>query len=139
MAYRFRWPLLLLSLVPLLPAAYLLSSDSDLELEVKPPATEAVRAVELIDRELPGRPPVIGLVFSHATLAATDPAFREAVARALVPLRLDKRVARIRTAWDSQPPEATRLSRDGHRTWVTVELTGREPAFASMTLLEFLK
>jgi RND superfamily putative drug exporter len=132
-AFRFRWPLLLLSLVPLLPAAYLLSSDSDLELEVKPPATEAVRAVDLMDRELPGRPPTIGLVFSHATLAATDPAFREAVQRALAPLRLDKRVARIRTAWDSQPPEATRLSRDGHRTWVTVELTGRAPAFASMT------
>ena len=133
MAYRFRWPLLLLSLVPLLPAAYLLSSDSDLELEVKPPATEAVRAVELIDRELPGRPPAIGLVFSHATLGATDPAFREAVDRALTPLRADKRVARIRSSWDTQPPDATRLSRDGHRTWVTVELTGRAPAFASMT------
>ena len=119
--------------MPLLPAAYLLSSDSDLELEVRPPVTEAVRAVELIDRELPGRPPTIGLVFSHATLATTDPAFREAVQRALAPLRLDKRVARIRTAWDSQPPEATRLSRDGHRTWVAVELTGRAPAFASMT------
>ena len=133
MAFRFRWSLLLLSLLPLLPAAYLLSSGSDLDLEARPPATEAVRAVELMDRDLPGRPPTIGLVFSHATLAATDPAFREAVERALVPLRLDKRVARIRTAWDSQPPEATRLSRDGHRTWVTVELTGRAPAFASMT------
>jgi putative drug exporter of the RND superfamily len=132
-AYRFRWPLLLLSFVPLLPAAFLLSSGSDLELEVKPPATEAVRAVELMDRELPGRPPTIGLVFSHATLGATDSAFREAVERALAPLRADKRVARIRTAWDTQPPEATRLSRDGHRTWVTVELTGRAPAFASMT------
>jgi RND superfamily putative drug exporter len=132
-AYRFRWPLLLLSFVPLLPAAFLLSSGSDLELEVKPPATEAVRAVELMDRELPGRPPTIGLVFSHATLGATDPAFREAVERALAPLRADKRVARIRTAWDTQPPEATRLSRDEHRTWVTVELTGRAPAFASMT------
>jgi RND superfamily putative drug exporter len=132
-AYRFRWSLLLLSLVPLLPAAYLLSNGSDLELEVTPPATEAVRAVELMDRELPGRPPTIGLVFSHATLGATDPAFRAAVERALAPLRADKRVARIRTAWDSQPPEATRLSRDAHRTWVTVELTGRAPAFASMT------
>mgnify|MGYP006338020029 CR=1 FL=1 len=28
---------------------------------------------------------------------------------------------------------STRLSRDGHRTWVAVELTGRAPAFASMT------
>ena len=133
MAFRFRWSLLLLSLLPLLPAAYLLSSGSDLDLEVRPPATEAVRAVELMDRDLPGRPPTIGLVFSHATLGAADPAFRAAVERALAPLRADKRVARIRTAWDTQPPDPTRLSRDGHRTWVVVELTGRAPAFASMT------
>jgi RND superfamily putative drug exporter len=132
-AFRFRWSLLLLSLLPLLPAAYLLSSGSDLDLEARPPATEAVRAVELMDRDLPGRPPTIGLVFSHATLGATDPAFRAAVERALAPLRADKRVARIRTAWDTQPPDPTRLSRDGHRTWVVVELTGRAPAFASMT------
>ena len=100
---------------------------------MRPPETEAVRAVELIDRELPGRPPTIGFVLSHPTLAVTDPAFRQAVERALAPLRSDKRIARIRTAWDSQPPDPIRLSRDGHRTWVTVELTGRAPAFASMT------
>jgi putative drug exporter of the RND superfamily len=94
--------------------------------------TEAVRAVELMDRELPGRPPTIGFVFSHPTLDATDPAFRTAVERALAPLKTDKRVARIRTAWDAQPPDPTRLSRDGRRTWATVELTGKAPAFASM-------
>jgi putative drug exporter of the RND superfamily len=117
----------------LIPAAWILLHGADLELQVQPPVTEAVRAVELIDRELPGRPPTIGLVFSHPTLRATDPAFRTAVEQALAPLKADKRVARIRTAWDSQPPEATRLSRDGHRTLASVELTGREPAFASMT------
>ncbi|HET7343293.1 MAG TPA: MMPL family transporter, partial [Methylomirabilota bacterium] len=36
-------------------------------------------------------------------------------------------------AWDSSPPEAARISRDGHHTHVTVELQGRAPAFASMT------
>src|SRR5262249_2356010 len=44
-----------------------------------------------------------------------------------------KRVTRIRAAWDSSPPDASRISRDGHRTHVTVELQGRAPAFASMT------
>jgi RND superfamily putative drug exporter len=122
-----------LSFVPLLPAAWVLFHGADLELQVRPPVTDAVRAVELMDSELPGRPPTIGLVFGHPTLSVTDPAFRAAVERALAPLRADKRVARIRTAWDSQPPEATRLSRDGHRTLASVELTGREPAFASMT------
>jgi putative drug exporter of the RND superfamily len=131
--YRFRWPLLLISLLPLLPAAYVLSRGSDLDLEVRPPVTDAVRAVDLMDRELPGRPPTIGLVFSHSTRQATDPAFRQAVEWALAPLKADKRVARIRTAWDTQPPDATRLSRDGHRTYASVELTGRAPAFASMT------
>jgi hypothetical protein len=67
------------------------------------------------------------------TLLATEPAFRKAVEEALAPLRTDARVTRIRTAWDRDPPEAARLSRDGRRTWVTVELTGRVPAFASMS------
>jgi putative drug exporter of the RND superfamily len=120
------------SLVPLVPAAWLLLRGANLELEAQPPATDAVRAVELMDRELPGRPPTIGFVFSHPTLGATEPAFRAAVERALAPLKSDKRVARIRTAWDSQPPDASRLSGDGRRTWVTVELAGRAPAFASM-------
>ncbi|HEX2441853.1 MAG TPA: MMPL family transporter, partial [Methylomirabilota bacterium] len=133
MAYRFRWPLLLLSFLPLIPAAVLLLGGADLELEVQPPLTDSVRAVQLMDRELPGRPPTIGFIFSHATLSATDAAFREAVERAVAPLKLDKRVARIRTAWDSQPPDPVRISHDGHHTWVTVELTGRAPAFASMT------
>ena len=132
-AHRHRWLVLLLSLVPLLPAAWLLRAEHELEPTVHPPAIEAVRAVELMDRELPGQPPTIGLIFGHPSLRATDSPFREAVERALAPLRDDKRVARIRAAWDSSPPEAARISRDGHRTHVTVELKGRTPAFASMT------
>jgi putative drug exporter of the RND superfamily len=132
-AHRHRWVMLLLSLVPLAPAAWLLRSEHDLETTVRPPAVEAVRAVELMDRELAGQPPSIGFVLSHPTLRASDPAFRAAVERALAPLRGDRRVARVRTAWDTSPPEAARISRDGHRTYATVELRGRAPAFASMT------
>ena len=123
----------MLSLVPLVPAAWVLLGGNVLELRVTPPATEAVRAVEIMDRELPARPHTIGFVFSHPTLSVTDPAFRAAVEQALAPLGKDKRVTRVRTAWDRDPPEAARLSRDGRRTWVTVELTGRAPAFASMS------
>jgi len=121
------------SLAPLVPAAWLLLGGARLEMEAQPPATNAVRAVELMDRELPGRPPTIGFVFSHPTLRVTEPGFRAAVEGALAPLRSDARVARIRTAWDSQPPDPSRLSLDGRRTWVVVELRGRAPAFASMT------
>ncbi|HEU4371508.1 MAG TPA: MMPL family transporter [Methylomirabilota bacterium] len=106
---------------------------SDLERQVTPPATEAVRAVELMDRELPGRPPTIGLVLSHPTLPVTDPVFRQAVEQALAPLRTDAHVARVRTAWDRSPPDPVWLSRDGRRTYAEVELHGRAPAFASMT------
>jgi putative drug exporter of the RND superfamily len=122
-----------LSLLPLVPAAWVLLAGDVLDMRVTPPATEAVRAVEIMDRELPARPHTIGFVFTHPTLSVTDPAFRAAVEQALTPLRKDKRVTRVRTAWDRDPPEAARLSRDARRTWVTVELTGRAPAFASMS------
>ena len=123
----------MLSLLPLVPAAWVLLGGNVLDMRVTPPATEAVRAVEIMDRELPARPHTIGFVFTHPTLSVTDPAFRAAVEQALAPLRQDKRVTRVRTAWDRDPPEAARLARDGRRTWVTVELTGRAPAFASMS------
>jgi RND superfamily putative drug exporter len=119
--------------VPLLPAARVLLDGGALDVQVTPPATDAVRAVEIMDRELPARPPAIGFVFTHPSLAATDPAFHGAVEQALAPLRQDARVTRIRTAWDRDPPEAARISRDERRTWVAVELTGRAPAFASMS------
>src|SRR5919109_2817514 len=131
-AHRHRWAVLLLSLGPMLPAMWLLRHNPDLDTTVRPPAVEAVRAVELMDRELPAQPPTIGFIFSHATLRTSDPAFRAAVEQALAPLRADARVVRIRTAWDSVPPDAARISRDGHRTHVVVELQGRAPAYASM-------
>ena len=132
-AHRYRWAVLLLSLVPLAPAAWLLRAETALEPTVRPPSIEAVRAVELMDRELPGQPPTISFIFGHASLRVTDPPFRAAVERALAPLRNDQRVARIRTAWDRVPPDPARISRDGHRTHAVVELRGRAPAFASMT------
>jgi uncharacterized membrane protein YdfJ with MMPL/SSD domain len=131
--HRYRWVVLALSLVPLAPAAWLVRADHELEPTVRPPAIEAVRAVELMDRELPGQPPTIGFIFSHPSLTVADPAFRPAVERALAPLRQDDRVARIRTAWDHVPPDPARVSSDGHRTHAVVELRGRAPAFASMT------
>jgi uncharacterized membrane protein YdfJ with MMPL/SSD domain len=132
-AHRYRWPVLLLSLVPLLPAAWLLRGDGALEATMRPPDVEAVRAVTLMDRELPGQPPSIGFILSHPAWRATDPTFRAAVERTLAPLRADTRIARIRSPWDSTPPDPRRISRDGHRVHVVVELHGRAPAFASMT------
>src|SRR5207249_2850894 len=83
-----------LSLVPLLPAAWLLRREAALEVTVRPPDVEAVRAVTLMDRELPGQPPSIGFILGHPRWRATDPEFRAAVERTLAPLRADPRVAR---------------------------------------------
>jgi RND superfamily putative drug exporter len=132
-AYRFRWPLLVLALVPIAPAGWLLVRGNHLEDQVTPPPSESVRAVELMERELPARPPVIGLVLSHPSLRVNDIDFRQAVEAALAPLRKDTRVAQVRTAWDRSPPDPAWLSRDGRRTYAEVVLHGKAPAFASMT------
>src|SRR5439155_21426008 len=87
--------------------------------------SESGRAASLIARELPGQPISFDLILSHPALAATDPAFRAEVERALAPLRRDPRVERVRTAYDAQPPDPAYLSRDGRRTRAVVELTQR--------------
>src|SRR2546429_330676 len=128
--HRLRWWLVALSLLPL--ALWLgVVPGERLDESVVPPEMESVRAVRILDEELAPRPPSFGLIFSSATLSATDPRFVAEVRRALVPLRGDPRVARIRTPWDGPAPDPRSISADGRRAAVTVELVGRAPAFAS--------
>src|SRR5438132_1306028 len=96
--------------------------------------TESGRAAAMIARELPGQPVSFDLIFSSRTLRATDAGFRAEVERALAPLRADARVARIRTAYDTEPPDPAHLSRDGRRTRAVVELKQRA---SGPTSLEF--
>src|SRR2546421_638319 len=131
--HRLRWWLVALSLLPL--ALWLAVVPGErLDESVVPPEMESVRAVRILDEELAPRPPSFGLIFSSATLSATDPRFVAEVRRALVPLRGDPRVARIRTPWDGPAPDPRSISADGRRAAVTVELVGRAPAFASMVV-----
>ena len=96
--HRLRWWLVALSLLPL--ALWLgVVPGERLDESVVPPEMESVRAVRILDEELAPRPPSFGLIFSSATLSATDPRFVAEVRRSLVPLRGDPRVARIRTLW----------------------------------------
>ena len=97
-----------------------------------PETLESGRAMALMERELPGQPPTFSLIFSSATMRATDPKFRAEVERALAPLKRDKSVVALRTAYNAGFQSAEYISRDGHRTLVVVELEGRSPAFASM-------
>jgi RND superfamily putative drug exporter len=131
--HRLRWWLVTLSLLPLL--LWLgVDPHERLDESVVPPEMESVRAVRLLDEELAPRAPHFGLVFSHPTLRATDPAFVQAARRTLTPVRADRRVTRIVTPWDGSPPDARYLSRDGHRAAVIVEIQGRAPAFASIVV-----
>jgi RND superfamily putative drug exporter len=133
MVHRLRWWLVPLSLLPL--ALWLgVMPGERLDESVVPPDMEAVRAVRVLDEELAPRPPSFGLIFSSATLRATDPRFGAEVRRALTPLRGDHRVARIRTPWDGPAPDPRYISADGRRVAVVVELVGRAPAFASMVV-----
>src|SRR5882724_7359317 len=122
--HRLRWWLVVLSLLPL--ALWLgVSPGERLDESVVPPEMESVRAVRILDEELAPRPPSFGLIFSSATLRATDPRFVAEVRRALVPLRADRRVTRIRTPYDGPRPDPQRLSTDARRALAMVEIEGR--------------
>jgi len=134
LVHRFRWWLVGLSVLSLAPAAAVLARGAALEAGTVLTTTESGRAAAMIARELPGQPVSFDLIFSSRTLRATDAGFRAEVERALAPLRADARVARIRTAYDTEPPDPAHLSRDGRRTRAVVELKQRA---SGPTSLEF--
>ena len=88
--YRWRWTIVVLSVIPLLPALWLVLRGGDLDTSVVPLTTESGRAAELIVKELP-RGASFELIFSDPRRPAVDPSFRDAVMRALDPLRRDPR------------------------------------------------
>jgi RND superfamily putative drug exporter len=132
LAYRWRWWLLGLSALSLAVAVGLLSQGGRLEAETILTRTESGRAADLLTKELPGRPASFSLILTSPRLPATDPAFRAEVERVLAPLRADRRVARIRTAYDADPLDLRYVSRDGNRILAEVELKDRMSGFASL-------
>jgi putative drug exporter of the RND superfamily len=116
--HRFRWSLLIVSILPLGAALAVMSRGVTYQAPSTPTTIEAGTALALIEADLPARPASFTLIFSHPTWMATDPAFAAEVDRALAPLRADPRVAR------TLPPDPTSVSRDGHRLRVAVELAG---------------
>ncbi len=115
--HRRRWAVLGASLAMLALSGLLLAQGGDLGNPDTIPSTESGRASQLLSTELPrptGAPTGASftLVFRSETLAVVDPAYRQAVTDALVPLRSDARVTSIRTYYDAPTPSL--LSRDGH-------------------------
>ena len=133
--HRNRLPVLVLSLLALLPAAWLILRGGEFDNNPIPRSTESGRAAGLIERELPKKPPAFNLMFGYPTLRAEDPVFRAEVERALAPVRSDPRVARVKMPYDPLTPiDVPQISRDGHRAMVTVELKGGPSEFASLNL-----
>src|SRR5499425_3125861 len=130
--HRLRWWLFALSLVSLAPAFVVVAHGARAASAPILASTESGRAAQLMARELSDRPLSFDLILSHPTLRATDPTFKTEVRRALQALRDDPRVARIRTAYDQDPPDQTLISRDGHRTRAVVELKQRSSAIESL-------
>lgn len=135
--HRFRFAVIALSLATLAPSLWLIAHRGRLATTDVPTTTESGRALDLIGRELPGRPPSFSFIFSSPTLSAKDPAFRREVEHALAPLRSDERVARVVTAYDppvydASVPAAEMISRDGRRALAVVELKGEAAAFSSL-------
>ena len=137
LVHRFRLAIIALSLLSLVPSLWLIFHGGRLATTDIPTTTESGRALDLIGRELPGRPPSFSFIFSSPARSAQDPAFRQEVERAVAPLRRDGRVARVLTAYDppvydASVPAAQLVSRDGRRVLVVVELKGEAAAFSSL-------
>jgi RND superfamily putative drug exporter len=130
--YRHRWMFLVASLALCAASAAVLARGGPFDNRFVLEDTEAGRAVELIQRELPPRPPSFDLLLGHPTLPALHPTVRAEVQAALAPLRADPSVATVRTAYDGSPPDRARIARDGRFTRVTVELHGSETAVPSV-------
>ena len=130
LVHRARWQVLILSALSLIAAGWLIQMGGQLDPPDVRTDTEAGRALQLIERELPGQPPSFSLIFSSPTLSATHPGFGAEVERALAPLARDPRVARVRTAYSGLPGA---ISQDGRRVLAVVDLRGRPTAgFASL-------
>ncbi len=122
--YRFRWWIVIISVLSLGPAAWLTSQGGHLDSVIIPANTESTRALDLIKGELPPTLPHFGLIFRSQSLFATDPAFRAEFERAVTPLRNDPHVASVRTVYDGAAVDSRSISRDGHSMIAEVEIKG---------------
>ncbi|HEY8731667.1 MAG TPA: MMPL family transporter [Candidatus Limnocylindria bacterium] len=115
LVYRFRWGFLIVSAALMALSVVLSASGGDLKSGGIIQTSESGRAAKLIEAELPRSSGTsFTLVFGSETLKVTDPAYKAAVDKALVPTRADPRVLSVLTAYDPTPQAANLVSRDGH-------------------------
>src|SRR5919107_1570818 len=122
--YRFRWPVLVASILSIAAVVYSMGYGGQLgtgEFSA-PEGTESGRVEEVLDKEVAKAPPSFMLVFGSEDEKATDPAFRDQVERALEPLEEDERVTGVRTAYENGATDEAMISRDEHHSLAVVEL-----------------
>jgi putative drug exporter of the RND superfamily len=129
--YRFRWPVLGVSLV-LLAGSILAFRNGGTLKNSGGENTESGRAITLMHEQLPQSGPGAGstfvLVFGSQTMGVQDPAFKQAVLAALQPLRDDARVKSIDTPFDVPAEQAKAMtSKDGHHVFAQVSLKDDYP------------
>jgi putative drug exporter of the RND superfamily len=123
--YRFRWAVLVLSLLSLVATVVLMVYGGRLGTEFSAEG-ETERADELLDEKLSERAPSFTLIFGSDDLKVEGRAFRQEMKRALKPVRKDERVRGVLTAFDGGALEEEMVSRDGHRALAIVEMKGAE-------------
>src|SRR5579864_1347645 len=126
--YRWRWPMLGLSIVLLGLSIYGLTQGAPLGTGNSAGNTiESDRAATLINQQL-GSGKTSGanflLIFGSTTRSATDPAFRADVESALAAIKNDPRVTAIVSPYDSSNPALAQAftSKDGHKALVRVDI-----------------
>src|SRR3982075_2284856 len=124
--YRFRWPVLGVSVLLLAGSIVALMNGGSLK-NSGGQNTESGRAIALMHDQLPQSGPGAGstfvLVFGSPTITVQDPAFKQAVLAALQPLKDDSRVKSIDTPFDVPAEQARAMtSTDGHYVFAQVSL-----------------
>ena len=124
--YRFRWPVLGVSILLLVASILALVNGGTLK-NSGGQNTESGRAIALMHDQLPQSGPGAGstfvLVFGSQTMSVQDPAFKQAVLAALQPLKDDSRVKSIDTPFDVSAEQAKAMtSTDGHHVFAQVSL-----------------
>ena len=124
--YRFRWPVLGVSVVLLAASILALRNGGTLK-NSGGQNTESGRALALMHDQLPqsgeGAGSSFVLVFGSQAMSVADPAFKQAVLDALQPLKADSRVKSIETPFDVPAEQARAMtSTDGHHIFAQVSL-----------------
>src|SRR5438874_2952291 len=124
--YRFRWPVLGVSVVLLAASIVALRNGATLK-NSGGQNTESGRALALMHDQLPqsgeGAGSSFVLVFGSQAMGVADPAFKQAVFNALQPLKDDSRVKSIETPFDVPAEQAKAMtSTDGHHIFAQVSL-----------------